>query len=159
MCAVYNTKTQNLSIAIHTMLNQLKEKQRKQIKKKNIFFNHRPQYIMFMKTRSSWPHLVKKTKFFPLQVKSFQIIATYQKFGEGVPSTTSPPPPPSLYHGGGMNLLVRPTVKRNSLVFKLGKCRWISLKFNPWESHPSLNWERKKLSLCVYFHLAPNNVE
>ena len=93
MCAVYNTKTQNLSIAIHTMLNQLKEKQRKQIKKKNIFFNHRPQYIMFMKTRSSWPHLVKKTKFFPLQVKSFQIIATYQKFGEGVPSTTPPPPP------------------------------------------------------------------
>ena len=37
MCAVYNTKTQNLSIAIHTMLNQLKEKQRKQIIKKNVY--------------------------------------------------------------------------------------------------------------------------
>ena len=37
MCTVYNTKTQNLSIAIHTMLNQLQEKQRKQIIKKNVY--------------------------------------------------------------------------------------------------------------------------
>ena len=37
------------------------------------------------------PHLVKKIKGFPLNVKEFQNTATYQKRQGGVPST--PPPP------------------------------------------------------------------
>ena len=45
------------------------------------------------------PHLVKKIKGFPLNVKEFQNTAPYQKRQGGVPST--PPPPP-------MNLRLRP---------------------------------------------------
>ena len=48
------------------------------------------------------PHLVEKTKGFPLKAKSFRnVIATYQKT-QGKGSITAPPPP--LYHGGGMTI-------------------------------------------------------
>ena len=40
------------------------------------------------------PHLVKKIKGFPLNVKEFQNTATYQNLRGGVPSTPPPYPPP-----------------------------------------------------------------
>ena len=62
MCTVYNTKTQNLSIAIHTMLNQLKEKQRKKIKKIKLFINvYKLVFFnpgMFMQTHTPTAHCI-----------------------------------------------------------------------------------------------------
>ena len=57
---------------------------------------HHPQNI---------PHLVKKIKGFPLNVKSFQNTATYRKLRGGVPST--PPPPPCTTVGVWICLYVR----------------------------------------------------
>ena len=51
------------------------------------------------------PHLVKKIKGFPLKVKSFRNTAIYQKLRGGVPS-------PPLVPRWGMNLRVRPRVKK-----------------------------------------------
>ena len=55
------------------------------------------------------PHL-KKSKGFPLKIKSFQVLQHIKNSGEGSIQ------PPLLFHGGGMNLRVCPRVKRIKLL-------------------------------------------
>ena len=56
--------------------------------------------LMMSQASTSVTSSSKEVKGFPLNLKSFQNTATYQKLRKWVTST---PPPPPLYHGRGMN--------------------------------------------------------
>ena len=86
------------------------------------------------------PHLVKKIKDFPLKAKSFQNTATYQLLRGGVPST----PLPCTAVAGGMNLHIRPRVKKTTYVIII--LRYKSMRWDVASLHQSISHPRVKIS-------------